>query len=131
MHVIVGISPIHAEYTSMLVSVHAIRGSASAPTAEHRGDDHEPRVIARASRTAGFIGALVKRFRHVSDLFLHLAALHSRKTKPKPRPCHCPRETKTHVIVVYRRVVECAQGHEHRRSHTSGSRRKSDAMYAR
>jgi hypothetical protein len=92
-----------AEYTSMLLSVHAIRGGASTPTAQ------QPR---RRPRTAGdragkqnrrFIGALVERFGHFSDLFLHLVALHGRKTKPKPRPCHCPRETKTHVIVVYRR----------------------------
>ena len=38
-----------------------------------------------------FIGALVGRFRHFSDLFLHLVALHGRKIRPKPRPCQCPR----------------------------------------
>jgi hypothetical protein len=79
--------------------VHAIWGSASAPTAEYQR---------RRPRTAGdragkqdrqFIGALVERFRHFSDLFLHLVALPGRKIKPKPRPCHCPRETKTRVIV--------------------------------
>jgi hypothetical protein len=47
-----------------------------------------------------FIAALVERFRHFSDLFRHLVALHDRKTKSKPRPCHCPRETKTRAIVI-------------------------------
>jgi hypothetical protein len=60
----------------MLLSVHAIEGSASAPTAEHQR---------RRPRTAGdragkqnpqFIGARVERFRHFSDLFPHLVALH-------------------------------------------------------
>jgi hypothetical protein len=101
VHVIVGIRAIYAEYTSMLLSAHAIRGSASAPTAEH------PR---RRPRTAGdradkhnrqFIGPLVERFRQFSDPFLRLVAWHGRKIKPKPRPCHCLRETKTRVIVVY------------------------------
>jgi hypothetical protein len=32
-----------------------------------------------------FIGAPVERFRHFSDLFLHLVAPHDRKIKPKPR----------------------------------------------
>jgi hypothetical protein len=32
-----------------------------------------------------FIGALVERFRHSSDLFLRLVALHGRKIKPRPR----------------------------------------------
>jgi hypothetical protein len=54
----------------MLVSLHAIWGSASAPTAQH------PR---RRPRTAGdragqqnrrFIGALAERFGHFCDLFL-------------------------------------------------------------
>jgi hypothetical protein len=36
----------------MLLSVHAIWGSASAPTADISGDDHERPVIVRASRTA-------------------------------------------------------------------------------
>jgi hypothetical protein len=93
--------PIHAKYTSTPLGVHAIWGSAaSAPTAEH------PR---RRPRTAGdragrqnhrFIGALAERFRNFSDLFLRLVTWHGRKVKPKPRPCRCPRETKTHVIVV-------------------------------
>jgi hypothetical protein len=39
-----------------------------------------------------FIGALAERFRRFSDLFLQLVAWHGRKTKPKPRPCHYPRE---------------------------------------
>ena len=43
VHVIVGV-PIHAEYISMLFSVHAICGSASAPTAQHQR---------RRPRTAG------------------------------------------------------------------------------
>jgi hypothetical protein len=69
----------------MLLGVHAICGSASAPTAKHQR---------RRPRTAGdragkqnrqFIGALVERFRHFSDLFLHLVALPGRKIKPKPR----------------------------------------------
>jgi hypothetical protein len=47
-----------------------------------------------------FIGALVERFRHFSDLLLHLVAPHDRKIKPKPRPCHSRRETKTRAIVV-------------------------------
>ena len=58
----------------MLLSVPAIWGSASAPTAEHQR---------RRPRTAGdragkqnrqFIGALVQRFRYFSDLLLHLVA---------------------------------------------------------
>jgi hypothetical protein len=70
--------PIHAECT--------IWGSASAPTTEHQR---------RRPRTAGdragkpnrqFIGALFERFRHLSDLLLHLVALHGRKIKPKARP---------------------------------------------
>src|ERR1700676_5131599 len=36
-----------------------------------------------------FIGALLDRFRHFGDLFLHLVAWHGRKINPKPRPCHC------------------------------------------
>jgi hypothetical protein len=76
----------------MLLRVHAICGSASAPIAEHQR---------RAPRTAGdrevkqnrqIIGALVERFRHFSDLPLHLVALHGRKISLKPRPCHCPRD---------------------------------------
>jgi hypothetical protein len=75
-------------------------GSASARAAEHQR---------RRPRTAGdragkqnreFIGALEERFRHFSDLFLHLVALHGRKIEPKPRPCHYPRETKTRVTVI-------------------------------
>jgi hypothetical protein len=31
-----------------------------------------------------FIGALLERFRHFGDLFLHLVAWHGRKIKPKP-----------------------------------------------
>jgi hypothetical protein len=43
----------HAEYTSMLLSVHAICSSASAPRQPNiSGADHQSRVIARASRTA-------------------------------------------------------------------------------
>jgi hypothetical protein len=76
----------------MRLSVHAIEGSASAPTAQHQR---------RRPRTAGdragkqdrqFIGALAQRFRHFSGLFLHFVAWHGRKTRPKPRPCHRPRE---------------------------------------
>jgi hypothetical protein len=68
----------HAECTSMLRSVHAIWGSASAPTVERQR---------RRPRTAGdradkqnrqFISALVERFRRFSDLILHLVALHVR-----------------------------------------------------
>jgi hypothetical protein len=90
----------HAEYTSMLLGIHAIWGSAAAPTAEHQR--RRPRMAGHRAgkQNRRFIGALVKRFGHFSDLFLHLVALHGRKTKPKPRPCHCPRETKTHFIVV-------------------------------
>jgi hypothetical protein len=69
----------------MLLSVHAIWGSASAPTAQHQR---------RRPRTAGdragkqnrqFIGALVARFRHFSELLLHLVALISVK-----KPHHVP-----------------------------------------
>jgi hypothetical protein len=58
----------------MLLSVHAVEVSASAPTAGHQR---------RRPRTAGdragnqdrqFIGALVERFRHFGDLLLHLVA---------------------------------------------------------
>ena len=64
----------------MLLSVHAIWGSASAPTAQHQR---------RRPRTAGdragkqnrqFIGALTERFRHFSGPVLHLVALISVKT---------------------------------------------------
>jgi hypothetical protein len=44
VHVIVGIRPSPRNTTAMLLGVHAIRGSASAPTAKY--------MIARASRTA-------------------------------------------------------------------------------
>ena len=66
----------------MLLSVHAIGGSASAPTAEHQR--RRPRMAGdRAGKqNRQFIGALVERFRHFSDLFLHLVALHGRKTRP-------------------------------------------------
>jgi hypothetical protein len=33
-----------------------------------------------------------ERFRHFSNLLLHLVALHGRNTKPNPWPCHCQRE---------------------------------------
>ena len=77
----------------MLLSVHAIEGSASAPTAQHQR--RRPRLAGdRAGKqNRQFIGALIERFRHFSDLLLHLVALHGRKIKPKPRPYHCPRET--------------------------------------
>jgi hypothetical protein len=92
--------PIPAEYTSMLLNVHAIRGSASAPTAEHQR--RRPRTAGdRAGKLRQFIGALVERFRHLCEPFLHLVAWHGRKIKPKPRPYHCPRETQTRVAVIH------------------------------
>ena len=76
----------------MLLSVHAIWGSASAPTAEHQR--RPPRTVGdRAGKqNRQIIGALVERFRHFSDPFLHLVALDGRKIRLKPRPCHCPRD---------------------------------------
>jgi hypothetical protein len=47
----------------MLLSLHAIGGSASAPTAEYQRRDHAWRVIA-GTQNRQFIGALVERFRH-------------------------------------------------------------------
>ncbi|MDT5238507.1 MAG: hypothetical protein QOD97_705 [Mycobacterium sp.] len=59
----------------MLLSVHAIEGSASTPTAEHQR--RRPRIAGdRAGKqNRQIIGALVERFRHFSDLLLHLVAL--------------------------------------------------------
>jgi hypothetical protein len=58
----------------MLLSVHAIWGSASAPTAEHQR--RRPRTAGDRAGTQNrqFISALVERFRHFSDPFLHLVA---------------------------------------------------------
>jgi hypothetical protein len=88
---------------STLLGVHAVWGSAPAPTAEHQR--RRPRMAGdrAGNQDRRFVGARVERFRHFSDPFLHLVALHGRKDKPKPRPCHRPRETKTRVIVVCRR----------------------------
>ena len=59
----------------MLLSVHTIWGSASAPTAEHQR--RRPRTAGdRAGRdNRQFNGALIERFRHFSDLLPHLLAL--------------------------------------------------------
>jgi hypothetical protein len=59
----------------MLLRVHAIEGSASAPTAEHQR--RRPRIAGdRAGKqNRQIIGALVECFRHFSDLLLHLVAL--------------------------------------------------------
>ena len=84
----------------MPLGVHAICSSASAPTAEHQRRRPRTADDRAGKQNRRFIGALVERFGRFSDLFLHLVALHGRKTKPEPRPCHCPRETKTRVIVV-------------------------------
>jgi hypothetical protein len=55
----------------MLFSVHAIWGSASAPTAQHQR--RRPRIAGDCAgkQNRPFIGALVERFRHFSDLLLH------------------------------------------------------------
>ena len=87
----------------MLLSVHAIWGSASAPTAQHQRRRPRTADDRAGKQNRQFIGALAERFRHFSDLFLHLVAWHGRKIKPKPRPSHYPRETKTSAIVVFRR----------------------------
>jgi hypothetical protein len=84
----------------MLLSVHAIEGSASAPTAEHQRR-RPPTASDRAGKqNRQYIAALAERCRHFSDPFLHLVAWHGRKIKPKPRTSHYPRETTTIVIVV-------------------------------
>ena len=64
----------------MLLSVHAIWGSASTPTAEYQR--RRPRLAGdRAGKhNRQFIGALVERFRHFNDLFLHLVALPATST---------------------------------------------------
>jgi hypothetical protein len=67
--------PIYAEYTSTLLSVHAIWGSASAPTAEHQRRRPGTAGDRAGKQNRQFIGALVERFRHFSDLLLHLVAL--------------------------------------------------------
>jgi hypothetical protein len=67
--------PIHAEYTSTLLSVHAIWGSASAPTAEHQRRRPGTAGDRAGKQNRQFIGAQVERFRHFSDLLLHLVAL--------------------------------------------------------
>ena len=61
----------------MLFNVHAIRGCASAPTAQHQ---RRPRTADdRAGKhTRQFIGALVEHVRHLSDPFLHLVTWHGR-----------------------------------------------------
>jgi hypothetical protein len=53
----------------MLLSVHAIWGSASAPTAEHAAPITTPGDRA-GQQNRQFIAALVERFRHFSDLIL-------------------------------------------------------------
>jgi hypothetical protein len=60
----------------MLRNAHAICSSASAPTAQHQR--RRPRMAGdrAGNQDRQFIGALVQRFRHFSDLFLHLVALH-------------------------------------------------------
>jgi hypothetical protein len=58
----------------MLLSLHAIGGSASAPTAEYQRRDHAWRVIA-GTQNRQFIDALVEALSPLSDLFLHLVAL--------------------------------------------------------
>jgi hypothetical protein len=64
----------------MLLSVPAIWGSASAPTAEHQR--RRPRTAGdRAGRdNRQFNGALIERFRHFSDLLPHPRLDTSRKS---------------------------------------------------
>jgi hypothetical protein len=87
----------------MLRSVHAICSSASAPTAEHQRLGPRTAGDRAGKQNRQFIGALAERLRHFSDPFLHLVGWRGRKTKPKPRPGHYPRETKKRVNVVYGR----------------------------
>src|SRR3954468_130969 len=53
--------PIHAEYISMLLSVHAIRASASAPTAEHQRRRPRTPGDRGGKQNRQFIGALAAR----------------------------------------------------------------------
>jgi hypothetical protein len=63
----------------MLLSVHAIEGSASAPTAEHQRR-RPPTASDRAGKqNRQFIAALAQRCRHSATCFCHLVALHGRK----------------------------------------------------
>jgi hypothetical protein len=59
----------------MLLGVHAICGSASAPTAEHQRRPPRTAGDREGKQNPQIIGALIERFRHFSDLFLHLVAL--------------------------------------------------------
>jgi hypothetical protein len=74
----------------MLLGVHAIWGSASAPTAEHQRRRPPTAGESAGKQDRQFIGAPLERFRHFSDLLLHLVASHARKIKPIPGPRHVP-----------------------------------------
>jgi len=64
----------------MLLSVHAIWCSASAPTAQHQRRRSRLGGDRAGKRNRQFIGALTERFRHFSGPVLHLVALVSVKT---------------------------------------------------
>jgi len=84
----------------MPLAVHAIWGSASAPTTEHQRQRPRTAGDRTGKHNRRFISALVERFHLFSELSPHLVTWHGRKIKPKSRPCHCTHDTKTHVIVV-------------------------------
>src|SRR4029077_1969977 len=83
--------PIHAEHISMLLSVRDLvqRLGTDSPTSAATITTGGDRA---GKQNRQFIGALTERFRHFSGPVLHFVALHGRKTRPTPRPCHCPRD---------------------------------------
>lgn len=62
-----------SRWRTTAAAVHVIVGIRSSTRSRQPnigGDDHNWRAIARGKQNRRFIGALVERFRHFSDLFL-------------------------------------------------------------
>jgi hypothetical protein len=81
----------------MLLSMHAIEGSA--PKAEYQRRRPPTAGESGGKQSRQFIDAPLERYRHVSDLFLHLVVSQAGKIRPTPGPRHCAPETKTLAVM--------------------------------